>query len=214
SATVTGEAVTGDAQDGDAQDNKKITSAATVTGEAVTEDAQDGDAQDNKKITSAATVTTKDTTSSTHRASTAGESIDTVGSVAAGIKCFFWSPKSSFSFDFRCPGCGRNLQSKGLHQAPKSVETSRGKAGRDMRASDPRLLSQLPLYLRECFPFVESYTSGAERVLLDLLLDRQGSALTFAGLTRQVETFQRAAYDHRELAYLSACRRHQSLSGE
>ncbi|KAF4703561.1 hypothetical protein FOZ62_018386, partial [Perkinsus olseni] len=146
------------------------------------------------------------------------------------LSVFFWSPKSTFEFQFTCPECSRALQSKGIYPSAKLIEGSGGrvwfcqeryqcpashaggKAAKDFRSSDNRLLSQLPICLREQLPYTQSYLSGVETRILNFLLDRRGNALSIAGLSRMVETLQRAEYERAELAYYSACHRHQVLA--
>ncbi|KAF4747509.1 hypothetical protein FOZ63_016854, partial [Perkinsus olseni] len=131
---------------------------------------------------------------------------------------------------FTCPECSRALQSKGIYPSAELIEGSGGrvwfcqeryqcpashaggKAAKDFRSSDNRLLSQLPICLREQLPYTQSYLSGVETRILNFLLDRRGNALSIAGLSRMVETLQRAEYERAELAYYSACHRHQVLA--
>ena len=132
---------------------------------------------------------------------------------------FVWAPRMAYKFDFKCPGCSRSLQSKGLYNRVRPVlDISSfyylaaeyymcGGCKMTLIAYDHRIMEQLPYVLRSRFPAVLTYKYACDRSVVSMLRSRtvgnSPSALQAMLLELHTENWLR-----KQTEYLNECLLH------
>ena len=98
-------------------------------------------------------------------------------------RVFLWLPRRMFSFDFKCPECGRSLHSKGLSHKVRTVldikdyyyivtEFLGCTCKKTLVSTDQRIINQLPSDLALNFPAVLTSKYACDKSIISLMKSR------------------------------------------